>query len=105
MDGEGKTPPELESGETPLFAAVVGGHLSTVVALIEAHARVNTATLIGETPLHAASAVFVSAHRTHFSHMSHPTFPISHLLFCVFSFAHPPISPICRTPLFPYLTF
>ena len=84
MDGEGKTPPELESGETPLFAAVVGGHLSTVVALIEAHARVNTATLIGETPLHAASAVFVSAHRTHFSHMSHPTFPISHLLFLLF---------------------
>ena len=25
--------------------------------------------------------VFVFAHRTHFSHMSHPTFPISHLLF------------------------
>ena len=23
----------------------------------------------------------------------------------VFVFAHPPISPICRTPLFPYLTF
>ena len=23
----------------------------------------------------------------------------------VFFFAHPPISPICRTPLFPYLTF
>ena len=23
----------------------------------------------------------------------------------VFCFAHPPISPICRTPLFPYLTF
>ena len=23
----------------------------------------------------------------------------------VFLFAHPPISPICRNPLFPYLTF
>ena len=48
--------------------------------------------------------VFVFAHSTHFSHMSHPTFPISHLLiwvFKVFVFAHPPISPISRTPLFP----
>ena len=26
-------------------------------------------------------SAFVFAHRTHFSHMSHPTFPISHLLF------------------------
>ena len=29
--------------------------------------------------------VFLSfAHRTHFSHMSHPTFPISHILICFF---------------------
>tara|TARA_B100000513_G_scaffold189016_1_gene112437 strand:+ start:346 stop:1041 length:696 start_codon:yes stop_codon:yes gene_type:complete len=40
--------------------------------------------------------------------MSHPTFPISHLLFLFFKaffLAHPPISPICRTRPFPYLTF
>ena len=30
---------------------------------------------------------------------------IVHLCGQVFIFAHPPISPICRTPLFPYLTF
>ena len=35
---------------------------------------------------------------THFSHMSHPTFPISHLLFLFFK-------EMGRTPLFPYLTF
>ena len=34
----------------------------------------------------------------HFSHISH-----FNLVFL--SFAHPPISSICRTPLFPYLTF
>ena len=43
--------------------------------------------------------------RTHFSHMSHPTLPISHILICFFEFRPPPpISPICRTPLFPYLS-
>ena len=48
-------------------------------------------------------------HPTHFSHMSHPTFPISHLVFLFVHrglfLPHPTISPICRTPLFPYLTF
>ena len=32
----------------------------------------------------SASLKVVSAHRTHFSYMSHPTFPISHLVFPVF---------------------
>ena len=43
---------------------------------------------------------------THFSQMSHLTFShISPFILVFLSFAHPPISPICRTPLFPYLTF
>ena len=43
---------------------------------------------------------------THFSHMSHPHFShISHFNLVFFSFADPLISPICRTPLCPYLTF
>ena len=52
---------------------------------------------------------FFLSHSTHSSHMSEPILAISHLSILFLSFfcfsLTRPISPICQSPFFPYLTF
>ena len=93
---------EEEMGELMLSVSTVSGRERKIP---DRFRRGAAGDALAEEQVGAARRMVYFAHRTHFSHMSHPTF--SHispfiLVFSGFSFSPTaPISPICRTPLFP----
>ena len=100
---------ELSRAEASLCDCDAGSLSDALNALSHARASCLKATMhLRATAAHTAAdaqtaAAAIRPRPTHSE--SPPPVAAPWLRFQVFVFAHPPISPICRTPLFPYLTF
>ena len=82
--------PPLALAPPPVFAQLAGLSVLTSVVVVHELGHFAAARLqgirvdefsIGFGPAIYRRPIFFFAHRTHFSHMSHATFPISHILF------------------------